>query len=290
MTGLYEREWSSFVQEDRNTSTDPLWSEDNAADNIAVYGYPIPDVRVGNRGGVDNAPDLATEPGFEYTINIPDQIPADCGETQHRVVWKAYDGCGNVTSVTSYFTVQDKKAPTPYCINLSTALMADPDGENGPLEAMVELWAIDFDAGSFDNCTEYENLRFTFTDTPPQDDPNYNADLNSSAQVFTCEDLNGASPAFLTLPIYVWDECGNYDFCLVNLRLVDNQGGCGIDSSGSMIAGLIETPFGSTVENVEVMNESSIPDFNMMNMTDNTGNYDVRWNLVNDINYDAYCF
>ena len=282
---VYEREWSSFVQEDRNTSTDPLWSEDNAADNIAVYGYPIPDVRVGNRGGVDNADDLATEPGFEYTINIPDQIPADCGETQHRVVWKAYDGCGNVTSVTSYFTVQDKKAPTPYCINLSTALMADPDGENGPLEAMVELWAIDFDAGSFDNCTEYENLRFTFTDTPPEADPYYNADLNSSAHVFTCEDLNGASPAFLTLPIYVWDECGNYDFCLVNLRLVDNQGGCGIDSSGSMIAGLIETPFGSSVENVEVMNEVSVPDLNEMKMTDNSGNY-MFDNQINDLNYE----
>ncbi len=280
----YEREWSSFVQEDRNTSTDPLWSEDNAADNIAVYGYPIPDVRVGNRGGVDNADDLATAPGFLYTINIPDQIPADCGEAQHRVVWKAYDGCGNVTSVTSYFTVQDKKAPTPFCINLSTALMADPDGA-GPAEAMVELWAIDFDAGSFDNCTEYDYLRFTFTDTPPEADPYYNSSSNSSSHIFTCEDLNGASPAFLTIPVYVWDECGNYDFCLVNLRLVDNQGGCpGIDSSGSMIAGLIETPFGATIENVEVMNESSIADFNMMDMTDATGNYQFA-HLPNDVNY-----
>lgn len=279
----FDREWSSFVQEDRNTATDPLWSEDNAADNLAVYGYLIPDVRVGNRGGVDNADDLATAPGFEYTINIPDAIPADCGEQQHRVVWKAYDGCGNVTSVTSYFTVQDKKAPTPYCINLSTALMADPDGD-GPEEGMVELWAVDFDAGSFDNCTEYDYLRFTFTDTPPEADPYYNSDLRSSAHVFTCEDLNGASPAFLTLPIYVWDECGNYDFCLVNLRLVDNQGACGIDSSGSMIAGLIETPFGATIENVEVMNQSSIPDFNNMDMTSADGTYAFEY-LPEGLNY-----
>jgi hypothetical protein len=281
---VYEREWSSFVAEDRNTSSDPLWSEDNLADNLAVYGYAIPDVRVGNTGGVDNAEDFATAPGFEYTINIPDAIPADCGETQHRVVWKAYDGCGNVTSVTSYFTVQDKKAPTPYCINLSTALMADPDGA-GPLEAMVELWAIDFDAGSFDNCTEYDNLRFTFTDTTPELDPNFDSSLNSSSHIFVCEDLNGASPAFLTLPIYVWDECGNYDFCLVNLRLVDNQGGCVVDTTGSMIAGNIHTSFGEMIENVQVMNETYIPELTDMKMTDATGNFMFEYN-ANNFDYE----
>lgn len=269
---VFDREWSSFVAEDRNTSTDPLWSEDNAADNLEVYGYLIPDVRVGNRGGVDNNEgEVATAPGFEYTINIPDQIPADCGETMHRVVWKVYDGCGNVASTTSYFTVQDKKAPTPYCINLSTALMADPDGD-GPAECMVELWAIDFDYGSFDNCTAYEDLRYTFTETQPELDPDYIPELRSSAKVWTADDLQGVTDATLSQNIYVWDECGNYDWCVVNIRIVDNNA-CLSDTTTGSIAGIIETEFSESIENVEVHNENMFFEFESTDMSDNDGSY-----------------
>ena len=277
----FDREWSSFVAEDRNTSTDPLWSEDNAADNLNVYGYLIPDVRVGNRGGVDNNEgDFATAPGFEYTINIPDQIPADCGETTHRVVWKIYDGCGNVSSTTSYFTVQDKKAPTPYCINLSTALMADPDGA-GPETSMVELWAIDFDRGSFDNCTEANELCFTFSDVAPENDPTYNAALRSSARIFNCDDLAAASNSVLPIGVYVWDKCGNYDFCQVNLRLVDNFNGCqDTIGSGSMIAGNFATEFGELIENVEVSNMEMINE-NEASYMANAGEYVFNNNVTN---------
>jgi len=278
----FNREWSSYVAEDKNTATDPLWSEDNAADNIAAYGYTIPDVRVGNTGGVDNATDFATEPGFEYIINIPDAIPADCGETQHRVVWKVYDGCGNVASTTSFFTVSDMKAPTPYCVNLSTALMADPDGA-GPEVAMVELWAIDFDFGSFDNCTDYEDLRYTFTDTPPSDDPDYIADQRSSARRFTCDDLAGTNNAVLTVPVYVWDGCNNFDFCLVNLRLIDNNADSDCNSGGTgSIAGTIETEFGETVEQVDVSNEDMMFAYTANDMTDNSGSYAFDYNEMNN--------
>jgi len=278
---VFDREWSSFVAEDKNTTADPLWSEDNAADNLAVYGYLIPDVRVGNRGGVDNATDFATAPGFEYIINIPDAIPADCGEQQHRVVWKVYDGCGNVTSTVSYFTVQDKKAPTPYCINLSTALMADPDGA-GPAGPMVELWAIDFDFGSFDNCTDDESLRFTFSDVPPELDSTYIVDRRSSAAIFDCEVFTTTNSTLITLPVYVWDECGNSDFCNVQLRIIDNTGDCNMPGSGSMIAGSVATEFGEFVENVEVMNENMTQDFVWPGMTENNGEYEFAINNDGD--------
>ena len=84
--------------------------------------------------------------------------------------------------VQTYFMVVDKKAPTPYCLNLSTALMEAP-------ACMVELWAIDFDKASFDNCTASEYLRFTFTDVAPEDDPLYNPATRSSSRVFTEADL-----------------------------------------------------------------------------------------------------
>ncbi len=73
--------------------------------------------------------------------------------SNHKVHWKVTDGCHNHSTCSYDVMVADKKAPTPYCVSLSSALM-----ENGG----VELWASDFDKGSFDNCCAQEELLFTF--------------------------------------------------------------------------------------------------------------------------------
>ncbi len=245
--------------------------------------------------------------GEEISIVLPDGIQSS--KVWHRAVWRAYDGCGNTSSVTRYFQITDKKAPTPYCLNLSTALMS-----NG----QVELWAIDFDRGSFDNCTDSENLLFTFTDVAPpvrcdeeysredwydgtfwyydaseavnvdpedddEDCPNngfgeyqdlgdYGGDVHrwepstrSSGKVFTAADAD--ANGFVQVPIYVWDECGNKDFCLVNLRLVDNAGG-----GSARITGSIKTEQGESVENVVTHLDGPI-NFSMDYMTNVSGEY-----------------
>jgi len=238
---VYDYEYSSFIIRD-NPNPIPYFTDSN--------GNGIPDVQVGE-SPFDSADSPKTGPG-DYTITIPANIPADCGETKHRVEWTVYDGCGNVSSTTSYFTVQDQKAPTPYCVNLSTALMEVPPG-GGPEDACVELWAIDFDFGSFDNCTSDEELEFTFNDDRSTVIPG----RRSAAMKFDCESLAGADMIELTLPVYVWDICGNRDFCLVNLRVIDTKGNCGGTGTGSIttIAGTIETETGHTIDNVEVMNK-----------------------------------
>ncbi len=254
-------EWSSFIAPDDGNQI-PCWTDTN--------GNGIPDVRVGSGTcNFDNADSNGTAPGETFTINIPETYPADCdGSTRHKVSWTAFDGCGNISSTTSYFTITDQKAPTPYCVNLSTALMDIPVG-GSPEDAMVELWAIDFDRGSFDNCTDDENLLFTFTDDASTVIPEF----RSAAMTFTCEDLAGGNPALLTLPIYVWDGCGNRDFCLVNLRLTDNNNACGIPTTGSTIAGVVQTEEGETVEDVEVMNEQMPNTSMLMEMTDDIGHF-----------------
>ena len=119
---------------------------------------------------------------------------------------------GSVT-VTENLCSNDVVKPTPYCINLSTALTA-----NG----VVELWAIDFNVGSFDNCTSGSDLRFTFNDTNPSNDPQFNNNLNSSYRNFSLSEADASG--FVQVNVYVWDEAGNRDFCTVNLRLVDGSG------------------------------------------------------------------
>ncbi len=229
--------------------------------NDPNFGTPVNELYV--------APTASCE---TVTIEIPEEIAGS--KYVHRVVWKASDGCGNVTTQETFFTVEDKKAPTPYCINLSTALM-QTNGE-------VELWACDFNAGSFDNCTTQEYLRYTFTSTPPEDDANYIADLRCSARTFTCDDLATLSNGVMELEVYVWDECGNYDFCIVNLTLSDNEGYCDDSTGGnSRIAGTISTEEGVSVENVEVLITSVQPEFPKTVITDANGQYAASNNLNN---------
>ncbi|MBK8389823.1 MAG: T9SS type A sorting domain-containing protein [Saprospiraceae bacterium] len=83
-------------------------------------------------------------PTFTYT-NLP------VGD--HKVLYKVTDGCGNVAECEGVISVWPK-APTPYCVSLSSAVM-----KNG----LVELWAKDFDRGSFANCDPNKTAVLLFT-------------------------------------------------------------------------------------------------------------------------------
>ena len=187
------------------------------------------------------------------TVSVP--LPDIAGSmSNHKVSWKVTDGCNNVTTCDTEFMVVDKKAPTPYCVDLSTAVMES--------SGTVELWAIDFNVGSFDNCTAQGDLRYTFSDVAPEDDPNYDATQQSSSMVFDCGDVDN-SPVEVNM--YVWDEKGNADFCVVYLTLVDNTGACGTKPD---IAGTVVTETGLGVEEVEVTLEAALPEYPRVEMTD----------------------
>ena len=87
------------------------------------------------------------------TVTFPEIIEGKF--SRHKVIWKAIDGCHNESACAYDVVVADKKAPTPYCNNISSAIM-----QNGS----VELWAVDFNVGSFDNCTSQDDLLYTFSE------------------------------------------------------------------------------------------------------------------------------
>ena len=233
--------------------------------------------------------------GESVHIPLPDGLPNGC-TSNHRVRWTVLDGCGNETSGTSFFTIEDKKKPTPYMINLSTALMED---------GSVELWAKDFNAGSFDNCSPEDFLIYTFSNTVPyqlidatEEDPWYDADGaasqndynngeaelwdaegGTSAMVFTTDDFDAAQAngGLLDLPIYVWDLCGNVDFAIVNLKLVDNGG------DASNIGGRIATESGVGVVGVTVTAKSEQVGYPASTITVENGEYMFQYNpMYND--------
>ncbi len=239
------------------------------------FGTPINELYV-----PPTAPgDHVVNQGSTMGLTLPEIVEGS--KYQHRAVWKASDGCGNVTSHTSYFTVEDKKAPTPFCLNVSTALMQAPFGT-------VDLWACDFEQGSFDNCTPYDRLRWSFgeDDVPDASNDNYNEDSRCTSITFDCDDLASSADGIIEQDVYVWDECGNYDFCTIEIRLLDNTGACGDDGGGaSRIEGNVATEFGTDVEDVQVTISSVLPDYPMSIMTDADGMFADGTAHANTVDY-----
>jgi len=121
-----------------------------------------------------------------------------------------------------------------------------------PIGGQVTIWASDFNASSFDDCTPAADLLFSFTD-----------DHYSPSYTYTCDNV----PAFgveLSLSVRVadagtddncnglisWDE-RNIDYCTTTIVITDNEDACS-DTTGSILAGEILTEDIQAVELVTV--------------------------------------
>ena len=181
---------------------------------------------------------------------LPYNDPLDCSD-YHKVLWSVEDGCGNWSHCEYLFRLEDCKQPTPVCINgLSTVVM--------PIGGEVTVWAKDFNASSFDDCTPAENLLYSFS-----------GDTYEPSYTYTCDNV----PAFgaqLSVDIWVADagvdhNCNgqiewserNKDHCTTTIVITDNAGVC--PGSGSILAGEILTPRTDAVELVNVF--LSNPDY-----------------------------
>ena len=151
-----------------------------------------------------------------------------------RVIWSVQDGCGNEARSESIVIYQDDKQPTPLCIQaLSTAVLAN--------DGTVSIWAVDYDQGSFDNCSGVDLM--------------FKDDENSYVPSLTldCEDLANGLSTTVDVELYVIDDQGNVDFCIVSLRIDENSDACPDNNQGAaVIAGEIRTEDGGMVESTMV--------------------------------------
>ncbi len=146
---------------------------------------------------------------------------------EYTVKYNAKDNCNNQTECVTTVTVKDCKKPTPYCKNgLVIDLM-------NTVPAMVEVWASDFDAGSFDNCDD--NLTLSLS-----------ADTTVKSRTYTCDDLGQQ-----IVQLWVTDDAGNQDYCETFIIIQANMGQC--DTTGTpIIAGTIATELDKPVKDVNV--------------------------------------
>jgi hypothetical protein len=200
-------------------------------------------------------PDIMDDCSPEFDVDITgdlgdyNDITADVtvpniGVGVYSITYAVTDNCGNTAYLTFDLEVEDCKLPTPYCEDLIIEIMQT---------GMVDVWAEDFDAGSFDNCGPV--------------DPSFSAtDPDADGLTFTCDDLGEQE-----IEVYFHDIYGNVDFCIVTLDVQDNMGHC--PGTGDLtVAGEIETEQANPVEDVMVDVNGGL----FSELTDNNGAYNFN--------------
>lgn len=139
----------------------------------------------------------------------------------YNVRYVAADQCNNQTQCLTTVTVVDCIAPTAVCkTGLSVELLQG---------GLLNIWASDFDDGSYDNCPG--NLKFSFS-----------ADINDIGTVLNCDDVG---TYFIAL--WVTDAAGNNAQCMTQLN-VQSGNGC----EPFEIIGVVATEDGFGVQHVTI--------------------------------------
>jgi hypothetical protein len=198
-----------------------------------------------NGNCVGNLPVCIVSTGCTTTVTIPQPEVDDCapedyitrtvfgdfssfttanvGPGTYNATVRIDDGCNNKTDCDVTIVVEDCKKPTPYCQDVFVEIMQT---------GMIELWASDFNLGSFDNCPG--DLEYSFS-----------ANVNNKNRTFDCDDVGSN-----IVEMWVTDAAGNQDYCEVELVVQDNMGVC--NTGDPLIAGTIETEDLEGVSGVDV--------------------------------------
>jgi len=176
----------------------------------------------------------------------------------HTVNWAVADKCGNVEYCEMVLTVVDGKLPSPYCLSSITTVVMNNSGE-------VEVWANDFDYGSYDNCTPLEELIFSFS-----------SNVNETSKTFSCDDMPNGEEEEVQVELWVTDNAGNQDYCSITLILQDSQDDVceGIDNGNfASISGEMITESFGQLEGVTVNTYSPAIEVYETAITNNQGQY-----------------
>lgn len=153
-------------------------------------------------------------------------------------------GCGKEIKCKVRVKVTNKIGPVPYCLNgLIVALMpVDTNKDGTPDDGMVQIWAKDFNVGSYHPCG-YKQLKFSFS-----------PDTSHMSQVYTCADLGKNE-----VRMYVTDSLGNQSFCKTyveiqnnNARIPDCKRKDSLHQTMVSLSGLVLNPQGEACSDFEL--------------------------------------
>lgn len=207
--------------------TDALhWSYQIDANNDGVYDF-VPVTGVGNTADASGT----------YPIG------------SHRITWTFWDRCGNVTTCDQLFDVVNCKSPTPYCLSgISTDLMPqDTDNDGEPDAGMIDIWAKDFDKGSYHPCGYPVVLSFS-------------QDTSDTVRFFDCSHVAEDQEVRLYATAVTPDGQLLQAFCVTSIDIQDNMNVCSGDNANNgggeterfVISGAVSTAANQMLDEVKV--------------------------------------
>lgn len=157
----------------------------------------------------------------------------------HELILTADDGCGNRSEIRQRFTVVDRKAPGPICINgLTVELMRTEPGDSlGPAAAPV--FVDNFLASDMTDCSGDISYSMNIKGDGFQPD--------RDGVVLTCSDIGT-----VVVEIFAWDPAGNVGSCETYVLVQDNDERLCRSADMGSISGLITTPDLIPLEGAEV--------------------------------------
>ncbi|MBK7336401.1 MAG: HYR domain-containing protein [Saprospirales bacterium] len=187
-------------------------------DKDLILPYPVILDECSPEFDVDISGDFGIFNDISGDVTVP-----NVGVGEYEVNYAVTDHCGNSSYQTITVIVEDCKLPTPYCKNgLIIEIMQTQ---------MIEVWATDLDAGSFDNCGD---VILSFS-----------PDVNDINVIYTCDDLGQNA-----VQLWVTDIYGNQDYCETFIVVQDNLNFC--SGVPVVIAGEVSTEDAEAVEGVTV--------------------------------------
>ncbi len=217
--------------------------------------------------------DLNNDGSYEMTGVQSDNANGIYPYGTHKITWYALDNCGNEMAPCSMtFIIEgETDGPTAYCLTEVVTTI--------PVAGTAEIWAADFDQGSFaGNCNENDDLSFSFS-----------ADITDTFREFDCSDLAQGVTDTIQLEMWVTDSNGDQSYCTTFLILQDNHDVCpNGGASRAMIAGKVYTETGEMVDQVEMslMAGEVAPMMTYMTEDGEYGFADVP--MYNDYQVNAY--
>lgn len=166
---------------------------------------------------------------FEGGANASGEYPIGTTEVTFMVKY----GCWQKSFCSMFITVIDDKAPQPYCIDgLAIPLMGiDTDNDGMVDDGMIEIWASDFDHGSYHPCNPNEELIFSFSSDPTE-----------VSKTFSCAEIGENE-----IQVWVTDENGNQNYCTTHVDIQNN--GANIPDCQPITIGSISGDIASVYQN-----------------------------------------
>ena len=189
---------------------------------------------------------VATGNTFPYINDFSDSEFGD-----YTVRFKTTDQCGNYNSTDVKISIKDVTKPTPICHSwIAVNLMAS---------GMVMLDAKVIDAGSYDNCTPQNKLKFKIQYPAPTPADMPNPDTLKSIFTFNCQSdkiipIGDGYGYLANVALWVGDEAGNWDYCETVVNVQDNMVVCNyVPIQMKNLAGAIVTEKNTSIENVKML-------------------------------------